>query len=104
MEITLEEKKYLSLLRYALKKRNYPENKYFLGLLKDVRKHHDTHCLVKGDQGEWMVLYTERGNLFDIVVHPSLQDAITDLYWKLVRKDGPYDYRDEWEIATGLSF
>lgn len=72
------ETKLLSLLRYALKRRGVPENDYFIGDEGQERAQNDKMCLLKSSSGQWLVLYTERGNISQRVEHPSIRDGIQD--------------------------
>jgi hypothetical protein len=94
----------LSLLRYSLGKKNVPEYAYYIGDEGDENHQHDKLCLLKDKQDQWIVLYAERGNISQKIVHPFIREAMIDFYWKLTRKDTPWDFREKWETETGLSF
>ena len=98
-----KEKMTLSLLRYALGRKGVSKMAYFIGVDGDENRQNDVLCLLKSPSGVWTVLYTERGIVSQKVSHPSLRDAATDFYWKLTRKDTPWDFRSEWEASTGQS-
>jgi hypothetical protein len=36
--------------------------------------------------------------------HPSIHAAAVDFFWKLTRRDTPWDCRAEWESKTGQYF
>jgi len=95
------EMKMISLLRYALNKKGVSEASYFIGNDGDEVYQDDVLCLLRSSLGEWTVLYTERGIVSQRVRHPNLHGALTDFYWKLTRKDTPWDFRLAWEKETG---
>ncbi|WP_460252968.1 hypothetical protein [Acidiphilium sp. MT5] len=93
----------LSLLRYARARRGVSENAYFIGQEGQEKTQYDKLCLLKMKAGSWVVLFIERGNVSQRVEHPSIRDGIQDLFWKLYRKDTPWDFREDWEAETGQS-
>lgn len=102
-EATYDEK-VLSLLRYALAKRGVSEHSYFIGREGEERSQTDRLCLLRAEDNHWTVLYTERGSISQSVTHSDIGEAVVDFFWKLTRKDTPWDYRAEWESETGKLF
>ena len=98
------EAKSLSLLNYALKEKGVPNGLFHIGHQGDERQLNDKLCLLKTSDGRWTVFYTERGSISQKSDHSNLNEAMVDFFWKLTRKDTPWDYREGWERDTGLSF
>lgn len=98
---------YLSLLRYALRK-------------KGKREGHDYHiarkgkacrpvgfcefCLQENEDNSWTVYLKERDKECIEGVFGSSRCAIKFFYWRLISDPGPWGYREEWERDTGLQF
>lgn len=95
------EQKILSLLLYALEKEGVPENSYFIGNDGDELTQDDKLCLLNVSQGNWVVLYIERGSVSQRALHLGVREAAKHFFWKLTKPDTPWNYRSEWEIKTG---
>ena len=98
---TGREKNLLSLLGYALERRGVSTSEYFIGNEGDERAQDEKLCLLKSATGNWFIIYIERGNVSQKVVHSSFRDAMQCFYWKLTRKDTPWDFREDWEKEVG---
>lgn len=95
------EENILSLLTFALEKRGINKSGFFIGEEGQEKYQNDKLCLLKSRDKKWIVLYTERGSVFQEVRHSSIRGAVQDFFWKLNRQDTPWEYRAEWEAATG---
>jgi hypothetical protein len=99
-----EARKTLSLLGYALERSDVATASWTAAVDRaGIGPVDDCVCLF-GENGEWLVTYTERGGWRDIGRFPACYDAANFLYSYLVRGKSPYDYRKEWEAHTGQQF
>lgn len=94
----------LSLLRFALSRQGVPDNSYFIGKNGDESEQQDKLCLLQSLDGGWIVLYTERGLVSQKAQLQCIRDAMTYFYWKLTRRDTPWDFRAEWEHWSSGKF
>ncbi|KZK94087.1 MULTISPECIES: hypothetical protein [unclassified Pseudovibrio] len=95
------EAKILSLLRYSLTRKGVAKTQYYIGDEGEEYALNDAFCLLKSKNDVWKVLYIERGVPSQEAQHASFRNAVTDFYWRLIRKDTPWDFRTEWEKETG---
>lgn len=97
------DQKVLSLLEYALTQNGVREDAFRIGVAGDEKKVADRLCLLDQGDGTWDVVFAERGDYLDLSQHTSFRVAVRDFYWRLTRKDTPWDFIDDWELETGLS-
>ena len=96
--------KALSLLKFALDKKNIDPISYHIGKLGDERRINDKLCLLTAGDGKWSVLYTERGVISELSDHSSFNSAAKDFFVRLTRAKAHWAFKDAWEQETGQTF
>ena len=99
-----EDRKTLDLLRYAMRLRGVGEQSWQAAMTFDALASCDDCICLYGEDGSWVVAYTERGTWREIARFPLSYDAIKYLYTQFVGGPTPYDLREDWERETGQSF
>ena len=101
MTLPEQTQKILDLLKFALDRSDVDESTFHIGVYTDRLKLNDTLCLLLDDDSIWHVLFVERGLTSNASTHEDLRDAVCDFFWRLARKDTPWDFRAEWEASSG---
>ena len=102
--IDREDRKTLNLLAFALERAGAAPGSWAAGYDRsDLGPVDDATCLWR-EHGSWIVAYTERGTWTEIGRFPLSHTASRFLYTQICGAPSPYDVREHWENASGLSF
>jgi hypothetical protein len=102
--IEREDGKRLSLLAFALEKDGADGRSWAVAFDRSGLGPVDECVCLFSEDGEWQVSYRERGQWRLMGRFPNSHDA-GNFLWHVMRcGDGPYQFREAWEEATGQHF
>jgi hypothetical protein len=99
-----EDRKTLDLLRFAMEQRGVSPRAWAAAMSRnDLPPVDDALCLFF-ENGRWIASYTERGTWKEIASFPRSFDAVKFVFAEFTNGPSPYDYREDWEAASGQRF
>jgi len=98
-----EDRKTLDLLRFALSQHGVTATLAAPNRL-EVLDGMDEGFLLYEEGTAWQVRYLERGSERDEATFPNSFNAVNFLYCRLIPSPSPFDFREEWKVATGQMF